>query len=97
MLKLDLSDGFRTVSALEYTPISFLNTQLAPGLKVIVTGPLRCVNHILFLEAKNIRILGGEVTTLAIESAYENVLRKILGQPINPNPITNYQGNHFNL
>ncbi|XP_031640716.1 recQ-mediated genome instability protein 1-like [Contarinia nasturtii] len=91
MLKLDLSDGFRTVSALEYTPIPCLNAQLAPGLKVIVTGPLRCVNHILFLEAKNIRILGGEVTTLAIENAYENVLRKQLSLAINPNPINDYQ------
>ena len=93
MLKLELTDGFRTVSALEYRPIPCLTTQLTPGLKVIVTGPLRCVNHILFLEQKNIRILGGEVTTMVIENAYENILRKSLNQPINPTPITDYQGN----
>lgn len=92
MLKLELTDGYRTVSALEESSIPILNTQLAPGLKVLVVGPLRCVNHILFLEAKNIKILGGEVTTLTIENAYENVLRKKLNQPINPNPITEYQG-----
>lgn len=92
MLKLELTDGFRTVSALEYTPITCLNSQLPPGLKVLLTGPLRCVNHILFLEGKNVRILGGEVTTLTIENAYENVLRKILNQPINPNPTTDYKG-----
>lgn len=92
MLKLELTDGFRTVSALEYKPIPCLTTQLSPGLKLIVTGPLRCVNHILFLEQKNIRILGGEVTTMVIENAYENILRKSLNQPINPNPITEYQG-----
>lgn len=93
MLKLELTDGFRTVSALEYRSIRSLTTQLAPGLKVIVTGSIRCVNHILFLEEKNIRILGGEVTTMTIENAYENILRKSLNQPINPNPITEYQGN----
>lgn len=92
MLQLELTDGYRIVSALEYSPIECLNTQLAPGLKVIVSGPLRCINHILLLEAKNIRILGGEVTTLAVNHAYENVLRKKLNQAINPNPITDYQG-----
>lgn len=93
MLKLELTDGFQTVSALEYSPIPCLTTQLVPGIKLIVSGPLRCVNHILFLEAKNVRILGGEVTTLTIDNAYENVLRKKLNQPINPTPITNYEGN----
>lgn len=96
MIKLELTDGYRTVSALEYSPIPILNTQLAPGLKVLVIGPLRCVNHILFLEAKNLKILGGEVATFTIDNAYENVLHKKLNQPINPNPITEYQGNwHF--
>lgn len=93
MLKLELSDGHGTVSALEYAPIPVLNTQLTPGTKLILTGPMRCVNHILFLEAKHVRILGGEITDLVIENAYENVLRKILNQPINPNPKTGYQGN----
>lgn len=93
MLKLELTDGFRTVSALEFSPIPILNTHLLPGLKVLVSGPLRCVNHILFLEAKHIKILGGEVATFTIENAYENVLRKKLEQPINPNPRTEYQGN----
>lgn len=92
MFKLELSDGFRTVSALEYKPIPCLTTQLVPGLKVIISGPLRCVNHILFLEEKNIQLLGGEITTIAIENAYENILRKSLNKPINPNPNTEYQG-----
>lgn len=93
MLKLELTDGFGTVSALEYTPIPILTTQLSPGTKLIINGPVRCVNHILFLEAKNVRILGGEITNLIIENAYENVLRKKLDLPINPDPKTDYQGN----
>lgn len=93
VLKLELTDGFKNVSALEYTPIPCLTTQLTPGTKIIITGPLRCVNHFLFLEAKNVRILGGENPNLIIENAYENVLRKKLKQPINPTPKTDYQGN----
>lgn len=93
MLKLELTDGFRTVFGLEYTVVPCLTTRLAPGLKLLILGPVRCVNHILFLEAKNVRILGGEVTAMTIENAYENILRKKLNQPINPNPVTEYQGN----
>lgn len=92
MLKLELTDGFGTVSALEYTPIPVLTTQLSPGTKLIINGPVRCINHILFLEAKNVRLLGGESPNLIIENAYENVLRKKLNQPINPNPKLDYQG-----
>lgn len=92
MLKLELTDGFKTVSALEYTEIPCFTTRITPGVKIVVSGPLRCVNHILFLEKNNVRILGGEVTTIVIENAYENVLRKKLNQPINPSPRTDFQG-----
>lgn len=95
MLKLELTDGFKTVYALEYSPIPCLTTQLTPGVKVVVSGPLRCINHIFFLESKNIRISGGEVTNLVVENAYENVLRKKLNQPINPNPKIDYQGKYY--
>lgn len=92
MFKMELTDGFSTVPALEYTSIPILTTKLTPGTKLIINGPVRCVNHILFLEAKNVRVLGGEITNLVIENAYENVLRKKLNQPINPNPKIDYEG-----
>lgn len=94
MFKLELTDGFGTISALEYTSIPILTTKQTPGTKLILNGPMRCVNHILFLESKNVRILGGEITNLVIENAYENVLRKKLNQPMNPNPKIDYQGIH---
>lgn len=94
MLKLELTDGFQTVFALEYTPVQCLTTKLTPGLKLLVRGPLRCVNHILFLEAKNVQVLGGELATLTVDNAYENVLHKKLNQPINPNPTIDYQGTY---
>lgn len=53
---------------------------------------MRCINHILFLEPKNIKIIGGEVESLLISNAYENILLRTLNQPLNPKPVTNYNG-----
>lgn len=91
VLKLTLSDGHKNVIGLEYSPIPCLSTKLAPGIKILISGKIRCVNHILMLEAQNVRILGGEVGSLAIEFAYENVLLRALDKPINPNPKLDYQ------
>lgn len=78
---------------MEYRPISCLNTKLVPGVKLLVMGPVRCINGVLFLEAKNIRLLGGELLGLKTDNAYENVLRRCLDLPANPNPLTEYAGN----
>ncbi|XP_053670396.1 uncharacterized protein LOC128720728 [Anopheles nili] len=91
MLKLMLTDGKQTVVALEHSPISCLYTQLLPGLKLQLTGPLRCVNNVIFLESKNVRVLGGEVDVLLITNAYENVLLRVLNRPANPNPKLDYE------
>lgn len=90
VLKLHLTDGRREVVGLEYSPISCLHTKLHPGVKVLISGPIRCANHVLLLEARNVRILGGEVEPLAIDNAYENVLLRALNKPINPNPKVDY-------
>jgi RecQ-mediated genome instability protein 1 len=50
---------------------------------------VRCVNRVLLLESKNVKVLGGEVDTLLIC----NVLLRVLdNKPLNPNPIKNYEG-----
>lgn len=77
---------------MEYKPISCLNTRLASGIKLLISGPMRCVNHILFLEEQNVQIIGGEVNSMSVDNAYENVLRKILNLKANPNPTTDYSG-----
>lgn len=92
MIKLELTDGVTQISAMEYQPIKVLNTKLAPGSKILISGPVRCINRVLLLESKNVKLLGGEVDTLLICKAYENVLLRILNKPLNPNPITNYEG-----
>lgn len=94
VLKLELSDGRRCVTAMEYTAIPCLTTKLSPGMKILLTGPMRCVNHVLFLEAKNVKLIGGEVEPLMIPNAFENVLLRQLNRPLNPNPKTNYDGEY---
>lgn len=95
VLKLELFDGRRTVTAMEYRPIPCLSTKLTPGTKVVLSGPIRCVNHVLLLEAKHVRLIGGEVGTLLIQSAFENVLLRKLNRPLNQNPKTNYTGEYI--
>lgn len=56
------------------------------------TGPMRCVNKVLFLQPANVKILGGEVEKLSIENAYENVLLKAMGRPITSTPKLDYNG-----
>lgn len=90
MLKLTLTDGIKTITGMEYKIIPALNTKFAPGIKLQLIGPINCVNHVLMLESKNIKILGGEVDTLLIENAYENILLALLNKPMNPNPISDY-------
>ncbi|XP_053688370.1 recQ-mediated genome instability protein 1-like [Sabethes cyaneus] len=91
MLKLELTDGKRTVIGMEHNPIAALNTKLPPGVKILLTGPIRCINKVLFLEPRHVRILGGEVDTMLISHAFENILLRALGQPLNPNPKTEYE------
>uniref|UniRef100_A0A182JTR1 RecQ-mediated genome instability protein 1 n=1 Tax=Anopheles christyi TaxID=43041 RepID=A0A182JTR1_9DIPT len=91
MLKLELTDGKQTVIAMEHSPIRCLNTKLTPGLKLLLTGPMRCVNKVVFLEPRNVRVLGGEVDVLLITNAYENVLLRALNKPANPTPKLDYE------
>jgi RecQ-mediated genome instability protein 1 len=91
VFKLELTDGFKTIYAMEYSIISCLNTKLSPGCKVQIVGPLQVVNHILLLESKNIKILGGDVESLAITNAYENVLLRALKKPETNEPIRDYK------
>uniref|UniRef100_A0A182PC92 RecQ-mediated genome instability protein 1 n=1 Tax=Anopheles epiroticus TaxID=199890 RepID=A0A182PC92_9DIPT len=91
ILKLELTDGKQTVVAMEHSPIRCLNTKLTPGLKLLLSGPIRCINKVIFLEPRNVRVLGGEVDVLLITNAYENVLLRALSKPANPNPKLDYE------
>lgn len=91
MFKLELTDGHKTISAMEYSTIKILTSKLSPGTKIKVIGPLKVVNHILLLEPKNLEILGGDVEHLLIVNAYENVLLRALNKPTTNTPILDYK------
>lgn len=89
-LKLTLTDGLYTITAMEHKPVTCLSTKLPPGVKVLIKGPVTVSNKIILLEPENVQIVGGEVEEMLIEYAYENVLLKQLKRPITAKPITNY-------
>lgn len=88
MLQLTLTDGVQEVHAIEYEFIPSLNLNLTPGTKIRLTGPITVRRGNIVLEAKNIKILGGEVEEILVSNAAENVLSRALGLPENPNPIS---------
>jgi RecQ-mediated genome instability protein 1 len=45
---------------------------------VLIVGPVECRRGILLLEQHNLEILGGEIDSLLVPNAYENVLAGIL-------------------
>ncbi|XP_070502730.1 recQ-mediated genome instability protein 1-like [Chironomus tepperi] len=90
MFKLQLTDGSKTVSAMEMKHIGCLNTKLTPGVKILIIGPVPVVNHIIMIKAENVKVIGGEVEELLTVNAYENVLLRLLNKPTTKTPILNY-------
>lgn len=86
VLILTLTDGVQEVKATEYKPIPSLNLNLCPGSKLKLMGPIMVRCGRLLLEDQNVKIIGGEVDTILITNATENVLAKHLNLPLNPNP-----------
>ncbi|XP_023022121.2 uncharacterized protein [Leptinotarsa decemlineata] len=88
VLLLTLTDGVQQVEAMELTPIQCLNLNLPPGIKIKLMGPIDVRRGRLILEEKNVKVFGGEVDSLVVENAAENILAKHLKLPLNPTPLT---------
>nr|CAI5847947.1 unnamed protein product [Callosobruchus analis] len=86
MLLLCLTDGVQEVFASEYHPIPCFNINMCPGLKIKLKGPIDVRHGRLMLKAGNVKLLGGEVDSLLVPNAAENILAKQLKLPLNPNP-----------
>ncbi|KAK2585704.1 hypothetical protein KPH14_010317 [Odynerus spinipes] len=86
MLMLHLTDGIQDVSAIEYQTITSLNDTLLPGYKVMIIGPVKCRRGVILLEQGKFKEIGGEVESLSITNALENVLARALNCPENPDP-----------
>lgn len=86
MLQLTLTDGVQTIQAVEYKSVACLSSNLQPGVKVKIIGPVTMRRGRIMLEPRNIEIIGGQVDDLVITNALENVLARALHKPENPNP-----------
>ena len=86
MIQLRLTDGLQDVIAIEYNYISRLNDMLLPGYKVLIIGPVKCRKGVLLLEEGKLKGIGGEVDSLLIPNALENVLARALNLQENPDP-----------
>ncbi|KAH0539429.1 recQ-mediated genome instability protein 1-like [Cotesia glomerata] len=86
MMYLYLTDGKQEVTAMEHKPIPFLKDHLLPGYKIMIKGPVICRRSVIMLESKNCSHVGGEIESLLIKNATENVLARALGLKENPDP-----------
>lgn len=59
---------------------------MLPGFKVIIKGPVVCRRGVIMLEESNFELLAGEVDSLLIKNASENVFARALNLPENPDP-----------
>ncbi|XP_019639123.1 PREDICTED: recQ-mediated genome instability protein 1-like [Branchiostoma belcheri] len=80
MLMLQLTDGQQNLQGMEYQPIRDLAVDMAPGTKILVSGPVQCRLGVLLLDGRNVKVLGGEVEELAEENRMENVLLKAVSE-----------------
>ncbi|CAD6225406.1 GSCOCG00005663001-RA-CDS [Cotesia congregata] len=86
MMYLYLTDGKQEVTAMEHKPIPFLKDHLLPGYKIMIKGPVILRRSVIMLESKNCSHVGGEIESLLIKNATENVLARALGLKENPDP-----------
>ncbi|KAF7997330.1 hypothetical protein HCN44_005607 [Aphidius gifuensis] len=73
MMQLFLTDGVQDVIAIEHKSIRTLKENILPGFKVIIKGPVTCRRGVIMLEESNFELLAGEVDSLLIKNAPENV------------------------
>ncbi|XP_059910025.1 recQ-mediated genome instability protein 1 [Gadus macrocephalus] len=86
MLLLQVTDGVQNLEAMEYQPISALNTSLRPGVKLQLQGQMVCRLGVLLLGPQNVKVLGGEVEDLVDRNNQGRVLCGALGLPAEEQP-----------
>ena len=80
MLKLELNDGFSTITAIEheYFGNKINDKDLRAGTKVRLIGPLHIRRGRIMLNARNIELVGGYVDEMELEAGLEKTLTNIL-------------------
>ncbi|KAG7667745.1 hypothetical protein Ndes2526B_g01855 [Nannochloris sp. 'desiccata'] len=80
VLKLHLSDGKRSVIALEHNFIPDLSNKLSRGAKAILEGPIKVERGALLLVPGNISVIGGEVYEL--NAQMQALSQAVMQQPV---------------
>ena len=83
-LKLKLSDGFRTIDALEFERCSDLKDPVPLGLKLSLKNETEIRRGTLMLRPKNLNVLGGVVEEMVANCGLKTALENRLGQKQNP-------------
>ncbi|XP_076165965.1 uncharacterized protein LOC143145965 isoform X2 [Ptiloglossa arizonensis] len=97
MIQLKLTDGLQDVIGIEYNYISRLNDMLLPGYKIMIIGPVKCRKGVLLLEEGKLKGIGGEVDSLLIPNALENVFARALNLQENPDPYNDNKSKSNNI
>ncbi|RXG68667.1 RecQ-mediated genome instability protein 1 [Armadillidium vulgare] len=87
MLLLQLTDGTTVVQGMEYKPINSLSLAMKPGVKILLKGSIETRRGILLLTSSNVTVLGGEVESLFLTNAPENIMRRTLRLEESDSPI----------
>ncbi|XP_025890099.1 tudor domain-containing protein 3 isoform X1 [Nothoprocta perdicaria] len=64
MLRLQMTDGHTSCTAIEYTSMSKISLNTPPGTKIKLSGFIEVKNGFLLLDDSNTAVLGGEVEHL---------------------------------
>ena len=80
MMKLILSDGFSNVEAVEHESClcKLKETEIHPGTKIRLIGPLQVRRGVILLTPQNIEVLGGQVEEMDREFGLERHLTSTL-------------------
>ncbi|XP_043255749.1 recQ-mediated genome instability protein 1-like isoform X1 [Colletes gigas] len=101
MIQLRLTDGLQDVIGIEYNYIPRLNfllqDTLLPGYKIMIIGPVKCRKGVLLLEDGKLKGIGGEVDSLLIPNALENVLARALKLQENSDPYNDNESKSNNV
>ncbi|XP_076637320.1 uncharacterized protein LOC143349730 isoform X2 [Colletes latitarsis] len=97
MIQLRLTDGLQDIIGIEYNYIPRLNETLLPGYKIMIIGPVKCRKGVLLLEDGKLKGIGGEVDSLLIPNALENVLARALNLQENSDPYNDNESKSNNV
>ncbi|KAG0233489.1 hypothetical protein BGW42_007446 [Actinomortierella wolfii] len=89
MCLLELTDGFRKISAMEMEPIHGIGIEMKLGVKILVK-PVKVRHGMIQLSNANAKVIGGEVASMNRHPrrlVIMNQMKKNLGIPEDPLPL----------